>query len=200
MPQTFMVIFFKHDDFAPKCNRNIINHLQVIFRGSLGVPFDIPPGYHRQLKKTSPSSTSSVTKRSSHRNKCHDLHRIGLFAKEIASLSHHQNKFGREITSPRSPQNKVAWIRWSKILRLAAFYLPAGTARCKGKNGRGCHHCHHWHNCNHRKHIEQCYFPPYYHRNLHGDDCHLCHYYNHHRHQPASQLLQVRWNWVWRAV
>ena len=108
MPQTFMVIFFKHDDFAPKCNRNIINHLQVIFRGSLGVPFDILPGYHRQLKKTSPSSTSSLTKRSFYWNKCHDLHRIGLFAKEIASLSHPQKKFGREITSPRSPQNKVA--------------------------------------------------------------------------------------------
>ena len=75
MPQTFLVVFLKHDhdfhgDFAPKCNRNIINHSQVIFRGSLGVPFDIPPGYHRHLKITSPSSISSLTKRSNHHNKC----------------------------------------------------------------------------------------------------------------------------------
>ena len=61
----FGCFFFKHDDFAPKCNQNM-NRPQVIFRGSLGVPFDIPPGYHRHLKITSPSSISSLTKRSSH--------------------------------------------------------------------------------------------------------------------------------------
>ena len=62
MPQTFLVVFLKHDhdfhgDFAPKCNQNI-NHPQVIFRGSLGVPFNVPPGYHRHLKITSTSSIS----------------------------------------------------------------------------------------------------------------------------------------------
>ena len=83
MPQTFLVVFFKHDDFSPKSYQNM-NRPQVIFRGSLGVPFDIPPGYHRHLKITSPSSISSLTKRSNHQNKC-----------------------VKRLESSRSPQNKV---------------------------------------------------------------------------------------------